>query len=163
VLLAMILGMSLNQTPVTEIVNKIEELNPRLSDIRAKKLAKIIVKESDHYDIDPNILVAILRQESNFEPGQNVCYIVHRHHACFTTCDVGVSQINKVWLDKWSLNEEDMVKNDALNIHIAARVLSIIKRQFGEEENWFSRYNTSGPRRAIYEASVKDYLAAIEE
>ena len=126
--LTMILGFALNQTSVSDITENIRILNGHISESRANQLAKVISKESKKYDINPNILTAILRQESNFKSEQKVCYIVHRHHACFQTCDLGIGQINRIWVDKWALNEQTMIVDDALNIHIAASVLSIIKR-----------------------------------
>ena len=161
-ILPMILGLTLNQVSIQDIAENIRSLNPSISDKRATHLSKIINRESKRYDIDPNIITAILKQESNFKPAQKVCYIVHRQHACFVTCDFGVGQINQIWLNKWGLSEEEVVKNEDLNIHLTAKILSMIRHQFGEEEGFWSRYNTSGPRRAIYEASVQTYLAEIE-
>lgn len=160
-ILSIAMGFMLNQAEPAEIAKNIEELNPHISTVRARYLSKIIYKEAQRYDLDPNIITAILRQESNFEPVRT-CYIVHRHKSCEITCDYGVSQINSIWLQKWGLDPAELTENDAMNIHVAARVLSIIRRQFGAEDFWMSRYNTSGPKRAEYEASVKDFMAEIE-
>lgn len=161
-MIASLTALFINQLNPAQIASNIQKLNSSVSDNRANFLGQVVYRESQNFDLDPNILTAILKQESNFAPNKKVCYLVSRKNASFVTCDYGISQINEVWLKKWKLDPEVLVKSDSFNIHVMARVLSIIRRQFGAEENWFSRYNTSGKRRAIYEEFVKTYLAEID-
>jgi len=161
-IMPILMSLMLSQSSPIDVSNSIIDLNPHVSQKRANFLGRIIYKEASRFNIDPKIITAILRQESNFEPNQKVCYVVHRNKACWDTCDFGISQINAAWAKRWHLDTEELINNDAFNIHIAARVLSIIQKQFGDEENWYSRFNTSGPKRAIYEMSIKSYLAELE-
>jgi len=160
-ILSLAMSLALNQASPSEIAENIKELNPRIHASRAKYLSKIIYKEADRYGLDPNIITAILKQESNFEP-KKVCYTVRRKGVDVPTCDHGISQINSAWAQRWNLDPDILTQDDALNIHTAARVLSIIEKQF-DEKNFWSRYNTSvKSKRNVYEVSVTTYLEKIE-
>ena len=118
---------------------------------------------SRHFGVEPLLLVAIVRQESNFRPATKSCYIVARNRASYPTCDYGITQVNQVWVDKWGLEPERLVEDDAYALFQGARVLAVLKRQYGDEPNYYSRYNTSTPEpRAAYEQALEPWLAARE-
>jgi hypothetical protein len=152
-------------TKTADVVDYIETVAPYTGSFRAWQLAKSITWAARHFGVEPLLLAAITRQESAFRPETKVCYIVARHHASFPTCDYGLTQVNQVWVDKWGLDAERLVNDDAYALFYGARVLAILQREYADDEpeTWFSRYNTSSPGpRAQYEAALEPWLAAIE-
>ena len=149
------------QAPSREaLAEYVQAMAPRLTDRQAQRFGRIIYDAGTRADIDPVVLAAIVRQESNFMPDQKVCYIATRHRACWGTCDYGLAQINSVWIAKWGLDEEALVHDDAYNVKVATRVLSLLKKEFGDEPQWWSRYNSATPSsRSKYEAYVTGHLA----
>jgi hypothetical protein len=128
---------------------------------RAWELARGITSASRRFGIEPLLFAAIVRQESDFQANVKVCYIVVRHHACFPTCDYGLAQVNQVQVDRWGLEADRLVQDDAYNLFQGARVLAILKREYGDDEpNWWSRYNSASPTpRALYETALEPWLA----
>ena len=150
-------------TPTTGAVaisGYIQALTPQIGEHRADRLGRLIYEASTHADIDPFLLAAIVRKESTFRSGLKVCYIRHAQNACFATCDLGISQINQSWVSRWHLDEDLLRYDDGYNLRVASRILSNIKRDYGDEETYWSRYNSStDSSRVRYEAGVESYLA----
>jgi hypothetical protein len=145
----------LNGNPITpeikDISDKILLISPNTSEPRARFLAKTIDKEARSAEIDPDILVVILRQESNFKNAAINSYIIYKEKACFAHSDLGISQVSEDWVDRWFLDREKLINDDVYNIHVGVRVLKGIKKEFGEESQWWTRYNSSSEKpRAIY-------------
>lgn len=142
----------------------IHRVAPQVRPGRSWALARGIVHAGRHFGINPLLLAAIVRQESNFEPGNRVCYLVVRHHQSLPTCDYGVSQVNTVWVDHWHLDAERLVADDGYALWEGARVLAVLQREYGDEPDWFSRYNSStpGPRQRYAEA-LQPWLEATAE
>jgi hypothetical protein len=157
-----------NVEPVnTEIIDTSEKIllvSPRTSESRAKYLARIINRESKAIEVDPDILVVILRQESNFRNAAINSYIIFKNKACFAHSDLGISQVSEDWVDRWSLDRDRLINDDSYNIHIGAKVLKGIKKQFGDEPNFWSRYNSSKDTfRQVYEDKIIGFLALIDD
>jgi hypothetical protein len=151
-------------TTTADVVDYIRTVAPQVGYPRALTLARGITWAGRHFGVEPLLLAAIVRQESDFAPKTKACYIVKKHHASYPTCDYGLTQVNKVWVDKWGLDAERLVEDDAYALFYGARVLAILQREYADEEpeTWFSRYNTSTPApRAQYEAALQPWLAAM--
>ena len=98
---------------VTDVQDYIRVVAPQVRAPRAHILARAITWVSRHFGVEPLLLVAIVRQESNFRPATKSCYIVARNRASYPTCDYGITQVNQVWVDKWGLEPERLVEDDA--------------------------------------------------
>lgn len=151
-------------TNTADVAKYIRVVAPYTPAKRAWSLARSIVWAGRHFGVEPLLLAAIARQESAYRPSTKACYIVKRHKASFPTCDYGLTQVNQVWVDKWGLDPERLVEDDAYALFYGARVLAILQREFAEDEpdTWFSRYNTASPEpRAQYEAALEPWMAAM--
>jgi hypothetical protein len=137
-------------------------LNPRVGEKQARRLGKLIDYWSDHYDVDPELMVALIRIESNFQSGLKACWPAPWKGEGQTTCDHGLAQINQTWIDKWMLDPEKLVKDDSYNIYVQARILAWIKRYYGHEQNWYGRYHSATPsKKALYVNRLEGFLAQL--
>lgn len=136
-----------------------------MTPVRARSLAKSIIWASGKFGIEPLLYAAIIRQESNFVPDIKLCYVVRRHHVDVPTCDYGLSQVNQVQVDRWGLDAERLVYDEAYNLFYGAKVLAALKRKYAATEpNWWSRFNSANPTpRAIYETALQPFLMARAE
>jgi soluble lytic murein transglycosylase-like protein len=139
----------------------IQKLSPRVQPDRAKVLGKIIKLWADRYDLDPVLLAAIVRQESDYRAGLRSCWIVHRYDTCQVTCDYGLAQVNELWIKKWALDPQKLQFDDSYNIMIAARILRGLQREHGEsDEDWYGRYHSGTPsKKSIYLEKLDALLA----
>ncbi len=118
------------------------------------KLLVLIAMIALKHGIEPEIFTAIIAQESSFR-AVKACRIVHRQKACFATCDWGLAQINDVWIERWKLSPCRLLSDSRYNLEVGARLLKILKRRYGHEEKWWSRYNSAIPKhRERYEQFV---------
>ncbi len=138
------------------IAERIRELAPRTSVKRAAYLAKAYYKASKRYDVDPQIMLTITTQESRFRPGLEA----HWMNRGKPTTDRGIMQVNDVWVTRWNLDTDRLRDDDAYNIMVGARILHILKKQYGTTEvNYFTRYNSSWPpARAKYNRALAPFL-----
>ena len=142
------LPQSREQVEMTAVSAHIHQIAPRVSAKRVRYLAREFVRAGHKYDVDPSLMASIAMVESRFRPGLEAHWI----NKGKPTTDRGLMQVNQVWVDRWSLDPDKLRDDDAYNIMVAARILKIIKKQFGQnEKNWFTRYNSSWPpARAKY-------------
>lgn len=147
-MIALIVAAVMAVTPAEYI----HSLHPELSPKRTTALGKHIERWAAQYDVDPKLLVAILKQESDFRPGLLSCYVVHRYKACFVSCDYGVAQINALWIKKWRLDAQRLRYDDGYNIGVAARILAMLQREYAADEpDWYGRYHSGTPsKKALY-------------
>lgn len=147
--------------PSHKVHEYIRAVAPQIHEPRARDLAKLIYKIAKTSEIDPITLATIVRQESNFKADTQTCYIVYRHHTCDVTCDLGLAQINLVWVEKWGLSPCRLVYDDSYNLQVAGRILKALKNRYGMSEplTWFSRYNSSSERfRQNYQERLNGFL-----
>jgi hypothetical protein len=135
-------------------------LKPRIGEKQARRLGRLIDYWADHYDVDPDLMVALIRMESNFESGVKACWPAPWKGENETTCDHGLAQINETWVRKWMLDPEKLVKDDGYNIYVQARILAWIKRYYGKEPDWYGRYHSATPsKKALYLGKLGTFLA----
>ncbi len=136
-------------------------LRPGVGAKRAKRLGKMIDYWAAKYDVDPTLMVAIIRTESNFDSGIKACWPAPWKGPEEITCDHGLAQINQTWIEKWNLDAEKLVTDDSYNIWVMARLLGWIKKYYGEEEEWWGRYHSATPsKKAKYLSKLEVYLAS---
>jgi hypothetical protein len=132
------------QTPTVEYILS---LKPGLGQRQAKRLGRIIDRWALKYEVDPSLIVAIIRQESNFEPSLKSCWPAPWKSPEAVTCDHGLTQINETWVRKWNLDADKLVTDDEYNVAVAARILAILHRYYGQEPEWYGRYHSSTPSK----------------
>lgn len=158
--IALVLHSLLGQAEPTAAY--VHRLAPRLSVQRAQEVAVAIEAAAKRYDVDPMLLAAIIKQETDFRTGQKSCWIVQRYAQCRVTCDHGLAQINELWIAKWNLDQHRLLHDDAYNIRIAARILAQLQKTHAEAEpeNWYGRYHSGTPsKKAVYLARLETHLA----
>ena len=102
------------------------------------------------YDLDPDLVNAIVYVESNHNPAAK---------RCSKTCDYGLGQINQLWVKHWGLSRQALVTDPHYNLNVAGRILTDLRDRHPKEPNWWSRYHSATPRfRAIYEKKVRRAL-----
>jgi hypothetical protein len=145
---------------VDETAQYIQTLRPKMNPNRAKRLGQSIDYWAQKYDLDPDLMVALLRVESNFESGLKSCWPAPWIDEEAQTCDHGLAQINETWVRKWNLDPDRLVHDDHYNIWVQARLLAWLKRYFGHEEDWHGRYHSGTPsKKARYLGKLDQVLA----
>lgn len=129
----------------------IRDVTPGINTGEAARLAKLIVTASRKWMVDPRVLAAVVSHESRFESNLLMCRGGSEH-----ACDHGLGQVNSVHVRELRLNRKRLVRDDAYNLDVSARLLARAQRHAHREENWYSRYHDNRPkRRAAYEEKVK--------
>lgn len=148
--------------PVLDPV-KVEELKQyvlvlRPESQRATRLSRIALDVAQRQGLDPKLLLAIARVESNLEPEIVACWPDLKRPGQ-TTCDHGLMQINDLWTREWGINADQLRQDTYLNVWTAARILVRLRLEFGPTEvNWYSRYHSNVPwRRAKWETNLHQY------
>jgi hypothetical protein len=133
-------------------------LKPKMNVRRAQKLGAQIDFWASHYQVDAKLMVAIIRQESDFRPIK-ACWPAPWKGEGEITCDHGIAQINQTWVERWALDADKLVTDEAYNIQAQARVLAWLKRYFGDEDAWFGRYHSATPsKRRSYQEKIESLL-----
>lgn len=97
------------------------------------------------YNIHPNILWAIAKVESNFNP-----YAINRN--ANGSYDIGIMQINSSWipvLKRYGLSDVKQLWDPCYNIHIGAWVLSQCIEKHGYTWQAVGCYNAVSPAKKI--------------
>lgn len=153
--------MLLGQTAST--LQRVEALQPHIDRRRAVSVSQDVDAASSRYGVDPQLLVAIVRQESNFRSGIKQCWVHHPRSGTVITCDYGLAQINEFWIGHWHLDADKLLNDDRYNLMVAARILRMLARLYREDEplNWYGRYHSATPSlRAEYEDKLQPMLVA---
>lgn len=144
-----------------ETARYILALKPSMDARRAKRLARQIDYWAGRYEVDPFLMAAIIRQESNFE-SIRACWPAPWKGEGATTCDHGLAQVNQTWIDKWKLDAQKLIDDDGYNIYIQARILAWIRHYHPAEVAWFSRYHSGTPsKRLEYQKQLQGFLALL--
>ncbi|MCH4247421.1 MAG: transglycosylase SLT domain-containing protein [Acinetobacter populi] len=118
---------------------------------QANRLSPMIINSADHYDVDPRLISAIIRQESNFNS-----------NARSSTGAIGLGQIIPSYWAKVCGND---LYNESTNIHCTAHILSAYHAQGGSWKKAIAYYNV-GPTG--YESSfwtrwkVRKYVKSVK-
>lgn len=134
------------QTQVQAVVKKVDQAIfavIKLPDRERLRFATLITLSCKKYDLDPRIMVAILKVESDF-----------KQKAVSNTGDYSVAQINfKIWakkfrqLDKAPLEFNRLKEDDAYAIFRMGEILHQIKLHHAKTDQfWFARYHSATPK-----------------
>jgi hypothetical protein len=147
-------------SPTLATYSYVHSLRPELPVSQAKRLVSLINFWAKRFEVSGRLLAAILKQESNFESGLKNCWTVQlkRGRTRFT-CDLGIAQVNQLWIDKWHLNPDLLQNDDGYNIATAARILAWLKHYF-PDDGWYGRYHSNTPsKKAAYIERLDGFLA----
>jgi soluble lytic murein transglycosylase-like protein len=149
------------EVTVNRTVQYVRNLRPDMPVAKARQLGRQIATWAKFQGVKPRLLAAIIRRESNFRSGLKSCWTVKlRRGRTRFTCDLGIAQVNQLWVDKWKLDADRLQNEDSYNIAVAARVLGWVKKYFGDDPNWYARYHSGTPSlKREYAAQVGTYLA----
>jgi hypothetical protein len=125
------------------IANMIAVVQPELTEERRDQIATMLAGISKRYNIKPEIFVAIIDTESNFNA-----------EMVSSTGDLSIAQIN---VDMWNkefqrmnlpLIDKERVRADLeYSFTFMAEILNILKLRFETSDpQWFARYHSSTPK-----------------
>lgn len=134
------------QTQLQNTIKKVDEAIYaviKLPDRERLRFATLITLSCKKYNLDPRIMVAILKVESDF-----------KQKAVSHTGDYSVAQINfKVWaknfrkLDREPLHFQRLKEDDAYAIFRMGEILHNLDTNFSKkDEFWFARYHSNTPK-----------------
>lgn len=138
-----------------ETINKIahiltKEMN--LAKDKSERVSTIIAFAAKKYEVDPRIMIAIIKIESNFK--QNAINLTSCERTKQDKCgDYSMAQINyETWsksfpkMGRKPLDLHKLKTDETYSIFRMAEILSILKKQYAATDNaWFARYHSSTP------------------
>jgi hypothetical protein len=160
--MSLLLSMMIAVAPVDTIYvsQYIRTVSPKVNQDSADRLASIITKWSRYYGLDPFLVSAIIRQESNFEPNQQVC--IYSQYYKRTFCDHGISQINDIWIKPLNLSRAALVTDDHYNVSIMTKILAKVRDQYANDKEWYGNYHDSRPKyKSAWLKSVHQWYAML--
>ncbi len=120
-------------------------------------LNECFISAGEKYNIHPNILWAIAKIESNFNPKA-----INKNKN--GTYDYGIMQINSSWY--WTLGKENWknLNNPCYNIYVGAWILKNCINKYGYTWEAISCYNTGSPHKGkSYTWKVYNTLKNVHE
>jgi len=131
------------------LVKQIKKNNKDLDIKYAKRIARVVFIECRKANIDPRIVIAILKQESNYKLNA-----VNKRSA-----DYGIAQINRNTIKSMRLNKTKLLTDLEYSVHAAVEVLSLVKRYSNGDSKWWARYNSRHlNKKNKYYVAVSRYL-----
>ena len=140
-----------NKSPV--IAKMISVLNPEFSSAKSNEVAVKIHQAFAKYKIEPQIIVAIIDTESNFN-----------HELVSSSGDLSMAQVNvEVWNKEFmrmnlNLIEASKLKIDqAYSLEVMAQILQILKNRYEKKDRrWYARYHSKTKKHK------REYLTKLE-
>lgn len=140
----------------TAFSSYIQDVNPKVDEEDAEKIATSVIKWGEHFGQDPALLLAIAKVESTFNK-----------YAISPVGAMGILQVLPRWhIDKLkdaekTLGSPEMFKIDP-NVYVGAQVIRDCKKKFGSVETALKCYNGSVGMDTSYASSVLKAKYAIE-
>lgn len=145
------------QNKLASQVNKmIKNIQPDLQAKKRKDISEYISEVALQYKIDPQIIIAIIATESNFD-----------HSKISVSGDLSIAQINvKVWneefkrLGKKTIQINKLISDEKYAIQIMAEILTILrKRHSSTDKEWYARYHSGNDKyKIVYLEKLKNYI-----
>ena len=135
------------------IANMIAIVQPEMDGDDRDDIASQMSKALQKHKVEPQIMVAIIDTESNFQPDK-----ISR------TGDVSVAQINvEMWNREFTRMKHEMIDKEKVKIDQEyaltkmAEILAIIKKRYSKKDHkWYARYHSNTKNHK------KDYLNKLE-
>jgi len=129
--------------------------SPGINADYAFKVANIIELKAKKYNLDPILLSAIFRQESNYRLSAKRC----ERRRCL---DFGISQIYKRTAKAYKFDLKKLTTDLKYSIEAGAIVLSDFKKRYGKREKYYwVRYNC-GTKRSIRRKTCNKYKRLVK-
>lgn len=128
-----------NEAP--KIAKMISIVQPEIEINFRNKIANNIQSAVKKYNVEPQIIVALIDTESNFHSDK-----------VSTTGDLSIAQVNlRVWNKEFERMKMPLIEKEKLittdqtyAIHTMTQILSIIKKRFGNKDRrWYARYHSN--------------------
>lgn len=138
--------VSTEEVDVQEIASVIQGISPHVTEKSARKYAKIIDKYADEYDVDWKVAVAIIKQESDFVPGE-----INDNYQ-----DFGIGQLNYRNIKKRHIDLVKLLSDQDYAIRQTFMILADIKKAGYNKKahsygQYFTKYHSyTLERRKIY-------------
>lgn len=148
-----------NKAPV--IAKMISVLKPHFSPSKTQDVAQKIEMALSKYKIQPQIVLAIIDTESDFN-----------HAAVSPTGDFSMAQINvETWnkeFERMKLNPIDVerLKTDQVySLEVMAKILHILKKRYEKKDRrWYARYHSKTDKhKKVYLSKLSTRLKLIEK
>ncbi len=132
------------------VYNQILSNKPDLDKIKAKKIAHHISMVNIRYKIPKKIYTAILMQESRYKLNA-----VNKK-----SNDYCMAQINARTAKAFNFDKKRLLTDLKYCIEAGAIVLADFQKMYAHKENtWFTRYNSSNPKkRKIYFSNISKWM-----
>lgn len=148
---------------ILDVIEKVDSAIDKIINIpdnERKRFAVLISLACKKYNLDPRIVIAILKTESDF-----------KQHAISHTGDYSVAQINfKVWsrsfnkMNRAPLKFEKLREDEAYSIFRMAEILSILQKQHSKtDKDWFAIYHSATPKfKSVYLAKLERIIKKLQ-
>lgn len=135
------------------ISNMIKVLKPEIDPSSRVEVASDIQHALKKYKIEPQIVVAIIDTESDFN-----------HDLVSSTGDLSLAQVNvEIWNREFKrmnmdlIREEKLKADKAYSLEVMAQILHILKTRYEKKDRrWYARYHSKTKKHK------KEYLAKLE-
>lgn len=125
------------------IANMIAVVQPEMSEEKRDEIATMLAGISKRYNIKPEIFVAIIDTESNFNA-----------EMISSTGDLSIAQINvDMWNKEFARMNLPIIDKDRVRVDLEysftfmAEILNILKLRYeNSDPQWFARYHSSTPK-----------------
>lgn len=102
---------------------------------KVKAIDVLIVKHSQHFNLDPQLVRAIIKVESNFN-----------NNAVSHTKDYGLMQVNEKTAKLFGLSIDKIKKNKDYAVYCGTFYLSYLRYKYSHKDKyWWARYHSSTP------------------
>lgn len=149
------------ETDITEFVEEMtKRFLPTAHEKRAKSVATAIIREAEKYDLDPIFLMAVIQNESSFNPEMRGSF-----------GEIGLMQVKPStakWIGKlygMTYKGEKSLLDPVSNIRFGAAFMDKLRDQFDAHSRlYISAYNigATGVRKMVSEDRIpKEYVQAV--
>jgi len=153
------------QFQVLLLQNAIIYLNPKVDTFLSYKIAHLVSWTSDSYGIDPFLVLALMRHESNFNPKalSKACVQTEGARHCGAR---GLMQVMTFWCDDYGIRHKDLW-NIEINVDTGTGILDDCLHTHNHDmAHALGCYHGSGPNgkyAATVEATYKKLLGEFDE
>lgn len=139
----------------------------------ADRIATLVIFASKKYNLDPRIMLAIIKVESDFEQNaHNKVSCSYKRETDKLKCgDHSIAQINyHVWKDAFirhkrkPLDFNRLKTDDSYAIFRMAEILDILREENRKDKSWYARYHSNTPKlKSNYKKIVDHEFSKILE
>lgn len=157
-----------------EDASKILQKRLKVPSKTADRIGTLVIFSSQKYKIDPRLMLAIIKVESDFNQNAHNSYSCKfKRETNKSRCgDHSVAQINyHIWKNEFinhgrkPLDYNRLKTDDAYAIFRMAEIISILENDFSKKDfSWYARYHSNEPtRKKNYKNKVDKEFAKIKE